>query len=217
MLVLAISLIAAAVLGLTWYCFFLRHMRRKAREVQRWIQSALAGRGQVTGISWTGASQFRVPLRLSCGIFQRAWVLVELHSLQAPVQWLAHKLKGRLEMLTFQADLDFPPTFSLHVHNFRWVARHGRKAPANKPGWRFECLQPLIISTRTDHHKEIAQAMASLTRADGSDLVDISFQKSSPHFSATLVLNSLAPGSPARLYLLDTMRELAGSASASLF
>jgi len=133
------------------------------------------------------------------------------------VQWLLRKLKGRLEMLTFQADLDFPPTFSLHVHHFRWVAQSGRKVPANNAGWRFECLQPMIVSTRADHQREIANAMASLTRADGSDLVNISFQRSSPHFSASVPLESLAPGSPSRLYLLDTMRELAGSAPASLF
>ena len=214
---LAISLVAAAVLSLAWYYLSLRSMHRRAQEVQRWIQSALTGRGQVTGISWTGASKFRVPLRLSCGIFQRAWVLVDLHPQQSPLQWLSRKLKNRLEMLTFQADLDLPPTFSLHVRNFRWVAQSGRKAPAGEAGWSFECLQPMIISTRPDHQREIAHTISCLTRADGSDLVNISFQRGSPHFSASLPLESLAPGSPSRLYLLDTMRELAGSAPASLF
>jgi len=217
MFALAISLIAGALLGVTWYCLSLRSMRRRAREVQRWIQSALMGRGQVTGISWTGASKFCVPLRLTCGIFERAWVVVEMHPQHSPVQWLSRKLKGQLEMLTFQADLDLPPTFSLHVHNFRWVAQSCRKAPADQACWTFECLQPLIISTRASHQKEIAHAMSSLTRADGSDLLNISFQRSSPHFSASVPLESLAPGSPSRLYLLDTMRELAGSAPASLF
>lgn len=217
MLMLAISLVAAATLGLAWYYVSLRSMRRKAREVQRWIQSALTGRGQVTGISWTSASKFCVPLRLNCGIFHRAWVLVELHPRQSPVRWLARKLNKRHEMLTFQADLDLAPTFSLHVHNFRWVAQSCPKAPDREAGWRFECLQPLVISTRADHQREIAHTMSCLTRADGSDLVNISFQRSSPHFSASLPLESLAPGSPSRLYLLDTMRELAGSAPASLF
>jgi len=217
MVVLGISLIAAVTLCVTWYCVASRRKQRKAREVLRWIQSALAGRGQVIGISWTGAAKFRVPLRLTCGVFQKAWVLVEMRSQQTPVQWLFNKLGSRRELVTFQADLDFPPTFSLHVNNFRWIARSSRRTPSNRGGWKFECLQPLIISTRPEQQKEIACAMASLTRSDSSEFLNVSFQGSSPHFSATLLLESLAPGSPARNYMLDAVRELAGSASASLF
>lgn len=217
MVVLGISVIAAVTLCVTWYCVAARHKQRKAREVLRWIQSALAGRGQVIGIFWTGAAKFRVPLRLTCGVFQKAWVLVEMRSQQTPVQWLFSKLKKQRELVTFQADLDLPPTFSLHVHNFRWVARTSRRPPINHAGWKFECLQPLMISTRPERQKEIACAMASLTRNDSSEFLNVSFQRSSPHFSATVLLESLAPGSPARSYMLDAMRELAGSSSASLF
>jgi hypothetical protein len=206
-----------AALCVTWYCVAARRKQRKAREVLRWIQSALAGRGQVIGISWTGASQFCVPLRLTCGVFHRASVLVEMRAQQTPAQWLWDYLRGRREVITFQADLDCPPAFSLHVNNFRWIARSSRRTPTNRPGWKFECLQPLIISTRPEQQKEIACAMASLTRSESSEFLNVSFQRSSPHFSATLLLESLAPGSAARGYMLDAMRELAGSASASLF
>lgn len=217
MVVLGISLIAAVTLCVTWYCVALRHKQRKAREILRWIQSALAGRGQVIGISWTGAAKFRVPLRLTCGVFQKAWVLVEMQSVQTPLVWLWNKLRKPRELVTFQADLDLPPAFSLHVHNFRWLARSSRRTPENGGGWNFECLQPLIISTRPEQQKEVACAMASLTRSDSSEFLNVSFQRSSPHFSATVLLESLAPGSPARTCMLDAMRELAGSASTSLF
>lgn len=217
MVVLAISLIAVGALCAAWYVVAARFKRQKAREVLRWIQSALAGRGQVIGISWISASKFRVPLRLTCGVFHRASVLVELQSHQTPIQWLLDYLSGRREVLTFQSDLDFPPAFSLHVNNYRWIARSSRRTPSNRPGWKFECLQPLIISTRPERQKEIACTMASLTRGESSEFLNVSFQRSSPHFSATLLLESLAPGSPARTYMLDAMRELAGSASASLF
>jgi hypothetical protein len=217
MVVAGISMIAAVTLCLTWYCVAARHKQRKAREVLRWIQSSLAGRGQAIGISWIAAAKFRVPLRLNCGVFQKAWVLVEMLPEQTPLQWLLHKLGKQRELVTFQADLDLPPTFSLHVHNFRWVARSSRRTPVNHPGWKFECLQPLVISTRRERQMEIACAMASLTRTDSSEFLNVSFQRSSPHFSATMALDSLAPGSPARGSLLDAMRELAGSSSASLF
>ncbi len=217
MMVVGISLIAVVALFLAWYWISVRRKQQKAREVLRWIQSAMAGRGQVTGISWMSTTKFRVPLRLACGIFQRAWVMVELLPQQTPLQWLYNKARSRREVLTFQADLDIPPAFSLHVHNFRWIARSSRRSPVNHPGWKFECLQPMIISTRAESQKEIACAMASLTRADRSEFVNVSFQRSSPHFSATMRLESLSPGSPSRVYILDAMRELAGSASASLF
>lgn len=217
MVILGISLIAVAALCAAWYCFSLRGKHRKAREVMRWIQSTLAGRGQVIGISWTGAAKFRAPLRLTCGVFQKAWVLVEMRSQQTPVQWLFNKFRKPRELVTFQADLDFPPTFSLHIHNFRWVARSSRRTPTNHAGWQFECLQPLIISTRPEQQKEIACTMASLTRSDSNEFLNVNFQRSSPHFSATVPLQSLAPDSPARTCILIAMRELAGSASASLF
>ena len=217
MIIAGISLISVVALFLAWYWVSVRRKQKKAREVLRWIQSAMAGRGQVTGISWISSTKFRVPLRLACGIFQRAWVMVELLPQQTPIQWLFNKIRKRHEVLTFQADLDFAPSFSLHVHNFRWVARSSRRSPVNHPGWKFECLQPMIISTRAENQKEIACTMASLTRSDGSEFVDVSFQRSSPHFSATMRLESLSPGSPSRVYILDAMRELAGSASASLF
>jgi hypothetical protein len=217
MVIVAISLIAVGALCAAWYVAAARRKRHKAREVLRWIQSALAGRGQVIGISWISSSKFRVPLRLSCGIFHRASVLVELRGQQTPVQWLIDFLRGRREVLVFQADLDFPPAFSLHVNNYRWIARSSRRTPANRPGWEFECLQPLIISTRPEQQKEIACTMASLTRGESSEFLNVSFQRSSPHFSATMLLELLAPGSPSRTCMFDTMRELAGSASASLF
>jgi hypothetical protein len=213
MIILGITALAAIVLGAAWYSFSLRRKQRKAREVMRWIQSALVGRGHATGISWTGASKFRVPLRLTCGVFHRACVLVELQAEHTPVQWLLNRLKRRPEMLIFEADLDCPPAYSLHVHNFRWFARSSRRTPVNRPGWNFEYLQPVIISTRAEQHTDVACTMASLSRSESSEFLSISFQRRSPHFSATLPLESLAPGSPARSYVLDAMRELAGTAA----
>src|ERR1043166_969932 len=200
MVVLGIFLIAAITLCVTWYCVAMRQKQRKAREVLRWIQSALAGRGQVIGISWTGAAKFRVPLGLPCGIFPKAWGLGGKQSEQPPLRWLFNKLRKQRELVTFQADLDLPPAFSLHVHNFRWVARSSRRTPENRAGWNFECLQPLIISTRPEQQKEIACAMASLTRSDTSEFLNVSFQRSSPHFSAQISQKSVEKSAERRTY-----------------
>ena len=216
MVVLGVILIAATALCITWYCLSLRRKRHKANEVLRWIQSALGGRGYVAGISWITSSRFRVPLRLTCGVFQRAWVLVELQRQQTPVQWLLNKIMARRQVLTFQADLDCPPAFSLHIQNYRWFARSSRKAQIDQPGWRFEHLPPVMISTRPENQKEIVSTMASLSKGENGDFLEVSFQRRSPHFSATLPLEALAPGAPARTCMLDAMREMAGSASSFL-
>ena len=216
MAVLVIILVAVVVFSVTWYSLSLRRKRHKAKEILRWIQSSLAGRGHVIGISWISPSRFRVPLRLTCGVFHRAWVLVELRPQHTPMQWLYDKIGSRREVLTFQADLDCPPTFSLQMQNFRWFARSSRKKDAiNQPGWQFEHLQPVMISTRADRHQEIASVMTSLSKGSNGEFLDVSFQRQSPHFSATLPLEALAPGAPTRTCMLDAMRELAGSAAFS--
>jgi hypothetical protein len=213
MAVLSVILTTSIALGFTWYYLSWRRKHRKAREVLRWIQSSLAGRGHVMGLSWITSSRFRVPLRLTCGVFHHAWVLVDLRGQQTPVQWFLDKIRKRREVLTFQADLDCAPAFSLQIRNFRWFARSGRNASINRHGWRFEHLQSVMISTRPESQQEIASAITSVRQGGNSDFIEVSFQRRSPHFSATLPLEALAPGAPARTHMLDTMRELAGNAS----
>jgi hypothetical protein len=159
------------------------------------------------------ASRFRVPLRLTCGVFRRAWVLVDMRTQQTPVHWLIHKINSPQEVITFQADLDSPPTFSLQMQNFRWFARSSPKTEIENTGWQFERLPSVLITTKSQTQKEIAGTMTSLSRGDNGEFLEVSFQRSSPNFSATLPLESLAPGAPTRPYLLDAMREMAGSAA----
>jgi hypothetical protein len=216
MFLLGLCLLTLGVFCAAWYGMALRHHRRRAVDVLRWIEFALDGQGQPTGVRWIAQSRFKVPLRLTCGIFHRAWLLVDLTPSEMPLRWLFSKLSGQREMLTFQADLDLPPAFSLEVHNFRWFARSSLRTAANRGAWRCEHSGPFVITTRMDWQKEISCAMGSLSRSVNQDLLDISFQPQSPHFSATLPLATIAPGSPTRACMFETMRELAASSSASL-
>ncbi len=143
-------------------------------------------------------------------------MLVDLTPFEMPARWLLRRLRGQRELLIFQADLDLPPVFSLHVHNFRWFARSSKRAPSAGSSSGFEHSGPFVISTRMDWQKEISSAMCSLTRGDNREFLDIRFQRRSPHFSATLPLEAIAPGSPIRTCMFETMRELAASSSASL-
>src|SRR5215472_3786163 len=217
MFLLVLSVLGAAVFCAAWYWLAVRHNRRRALQVLRWIESALAGQGQATGIRWLARSRFKVPLRLRCGVFHRAWMLVELRPCEMPLHWLLCKATGRKDVLTFQADLDLPPTFSLRVHNFRWLARSGKSSPTSRTSWSFEHVGPFVISTRMGWQKEISCAMTSLAKGENREFLDVNFQRSSPHFSVSLPLETIAPGSPTRACMFETMRELAGSSSASLF
>jgi len=217
MLLLGICLVVSSVFCVVWHWLSRRHNHRKAVQVLRWIESALAGQGHVTGMRWIAASQFKVLLRLTSGVFHRAWILVELTPCEMPVTWLLGKLKNRQDLITFQADLDWLPSFSLDVNNFRWFARSTRKTDPPNCHWTFHQSGPFVISTRLDWQKEITSTMTSLAGRSNREFLNISFRRQSPHFSATLPLESIAPNSPIRTYMFDSVRELAASSSASLF
>jgi hypothetical protein len=217
MLFWAIYFLLGALFCGAWYWFSRRYNRRKAVQILRWIEAALAGQGHVMGIRWISPSRFKVPLRLTSGVFNRAWVTVELIPCELPLKWLVSKLKKQQDVLIFQADLDLAPTFALHVNNFRWFARTTKKALPDNNRWNFEQTGPFIISSRMDWQKEIASTMTSLASNTNRDFLNISFQRRSPHFSVTLLLETISPTSPIRNYMFESMRELAASSSASLF
>lgn len=216
MLLLAAYLVFAAALCTIWYWVSVQRHRRRAKDVAVWVQSALEGQGHVLGTHWLSPSRFKIPLRLTCGVLHRAYVLVEMVPTEMPLRWLVNKIRRRQDFLTLQADLDVPPAFSLHVQNFRWFARSSRRTPRDNSGWQFEQSGPFVVSTRVICQKEISAAMASLAHGN-HEFSSIDFQRRSPHFSVTLPLETIAPGSPTRAFIFENMRELASSSSASLF
>jgi hypothetical protein len=208
-------LLLAGLFCAAWYALAVHRNRRRAVQVLRWIELALAGQGQAAGVCWIAHSRFKVPLRLTCGVFQRASMLVHLIPREMPLRWLLSKLSGEREVLVFQADLDVPPAVSLQVHNFRWVASSSRSPQRRRSFAACEHSGPFVVSTRKDWQKEISLTMSSLTKGDNREFLDISFQRRSPHFSATLPVEAIAPGSPMRASMFETMRELAVSSSTS--
>ena len=217
MLLLGIGFATCALFCAVWYWFSIRFNHRKASQTLRWIESALAGRGHVIGMRWVASSCFKVSLRLSGGVFQRAWIVVKFPPCEMPLNWILSRLKKKQGVITFQADLDYPPTFSLDVNNFRWFARSSRKVSLDGGQWTFEQTGPFVISTRMDWQKEITSAMTSLASSPNREFLNISFRRQSPHFSASMLLDSIAPSSPIRNDMFETVRELASSSSASLY
>lgn len=217
MLVLAICLVGTALFLSCSYWLSLRHIHFNSTRVMGWIEAALAGHGHVVGMCWLAASRFKVPLRLPSGVFHRAWMTVDLSASELPFRWLWRRVTRGQNLITFQADLDWPPPFSLDVHNFNWFARSSRKDPAATENWGLEQTGPFIITTRMEWPKEITSAMTSLAGAGQRQFLSISFSRRSPHFSVTMPLEVISPASPTRACIFESVRELAASSLPSLY
>jgi hypothetical protein len=213
----AIDLLAGAVLMALWYLWFTRVNRKRCAEVLRWINAAFQGRGQISSLKWIGMSRFNVRLRLTPGVFQNASATVQLIPRELPFHWLISRLKKKQETLTFEADLDYAPTFNLQVQNHRWCGRTRKKLNPGGNDWTTERTGAFVLTTRTDWQREITTMMNSLVASRECDCLSVSFRRTSPHFSAIVPLQSISPQSQRESQIFDVLRELAAGASASRF
>jgi hypothetical protein len=217
MFLLAICVLFTGFLCAGWHWFSQRRVRRKALRVKGWIEAALGGQGRAMAIEWLCSSRFQVPLRLAGSMFHRAWLTVDLIPSEIPIQWMWNKLTHRQELITFQADLDWAPSFSLEVHSFRWFARSSQRSSVASDEWAMQQTSPFIMATRIDWQKEVTSAMTALAASGQRDFLAISFSRHSPHFSVTMPLEAISPACPTRACIFDAVREVAASSLPSLF
>ncbi len=215
--IIAIGLVVGALLVLIWYLWFARDNRRRGLRVRGWIERAFEGHGQVAAMEWLSNSSFQLRVRLWPNLFRKTSVQVQLLPRELPLSWLIARFRGRQETLTFQADLDFAPGFNLEVRNHRWCGRTRRRFPHNTENWSTERPGPFVITTRNDWQREITNMMHSLVASRECDCLTVSFNRTSPHFSATVPLESISPKGQSETNIFDVMRELAAGASASRF
>src|SRR5512143_363677 len=212
----ALDVIVTVALVLAWYAWFRRHNRRKSIEVLQRIKTAFAGHAQIVGVRWAGSSRLSVRLRVLSALFQHASVLIEMYPRELPLNWAWARLRRRKETLTFEADLECPPAFNLEVHNHRWCGRT-RNFPRNRGKVAVEHCGPFVLTTRNDWQREITTMMTALVASRDCDFLSVSFRRTSPHFCASVPLNSLSPESECEAEIFDVLRELASCASASRF
>ncbi len=215
--IIAIDVIAGVVLVLAWYSCFLRYNRRKAKQVLRWIERAFRGHAQVGGVQWTSSSRFHVQLRMVHTLFHQCSLIVQLFPRELPFGWLLNRIRRRQETLTFQADLDCPPSFNLEVHNHRWYGRTRRRFPARSQQWMLEQSGPFVLTTRTDWQRDITSMMRALVASRQCDCLTVCFRRSSPHFAVTVPLESISPQSETQGEIFDVLRELAAGAASAKF
>jgi len=209
---------AIVILALVaWYCGFSHYNRKRSREVLKWIEAAFAGHGSLAGVHFRSPGRFLAHLKLrpnSC--FQQAAIEVALAQREIPHRWLKSRIRRVPESLTFEADLEFAPMQVLEVHHERWCGRTRRKFPDNAETWPTQHVTPLVITTRSDWQREISMMMSSIEASRESEILNVSFRRSSPHFIATIALSAIRPNT-GQTELFSVLQELAGSASASRF
>ncbi len=215
--VIAIDVLAVALLVLAWYFWFLRFNRRRAVEVLRWIEGAFNGHGQIASVRWASGSRFDVQMRLAPAMFRQASLVVQLFPRELPVSWVLSRIRKQQETLTFQADLDSAPSFNLEVHNHRWYGRTRRRFPTKSQEWVLEQAGPFVLTTRNDWQREITTMKGALVASRDCDCLTVCFRRTSPHFSVTVPLATIAPGSETKSEIFDVLRELAAGASTARF
>src|SRR5258708_37980659 len=158
-----------------WHFYSARRSRKRAFEIVGWIESLLTGQGHIAGIEWESASKFQVPLRLRSTTFRNACLDVQLLPRELPLNWAMGKLRAQQELLTFKADLDLAPPFTLELQSYRLFARTRKDLKPESPGWNFEQATPFVLTTRKDWQREITSVISSLVSCPERPFLSIAF------------------------------------------
>jgi hypothetical protein len=212
---LGLDLLAGSLLVAVWYFIGVRLNRRRSMTILSWIDEAIHGTARIAGLEWLTPSQFMVRLRFPENSFKRAILHVRLHPWELPLRWLMSRMHQVQETMTFEADLAAPPNFNMHVNGQRWTGK-ARKPPAKLENYQFERLGPFVVTTKRDWEPSVVNAMDTLSSTTPCNFLQVTYNPETPHFTATLALDSLRPGSEYRTTIFDTMRELAIVANQSL-
>ncbi len=209
---IVIDAIAAIAVLVLWYLWFARTNRHRALVVLKWVQTACGQRGRVTKVCWAGSSRLLAELRFPPHIFEHARVVVHLLPRPWPVGWAISRWRKQKETLAFEADLYAPPRFHLEVHNHRWTG-HSRKFSGDRK-WTISRPGPIVLTSREKWDHELSPVISALMASRERNFVTVRFSPNSPHFLATLELDSVLEQADDAGWL-ETLRELAAGASTS--
>jgi hypothetical protein len=211
-----VDVLVALVLVTVWYLVLLYYNRKRAQQLVHWICDASGREGWVVYLRWISASCFYLKLQFADGDFREAHIKIQLLPREMPLHWLCSRLKGRQEALTFEADLAYPPSFTLEVHNYRWRKRETTRLQQSD-ALVLVRTGPVVLTTRGDWQQDLTNMMNGLLASRDCNFERVEFRPKSPHFSATLPLKSLDLNCDGAGQLFEALRELAGGASAAMF
>lgn len=194
--------VAAAGVFLLIYHWFQRSEQERALQALRWIENSLGVAGHVTGMRWLDERRIEIPIKVVYPVFERAHVQVTL----GRRRWFR---KGEEDTLTFFADLDLRPAFSMSFASLRWFARTSKDLDTDSTQWKALNCDPVVLTTKLDWDRDVTNGMYTVLHGERRENMQICYRKTSPHFSATLPLEAISPEQPEPFALLEVMREMA--------
>jgi hypothetical protein len=209
---IVIDAIGALAVLVIWYAWFAQYNRRKAIRVLKWVQTACAERGRVSKVCWAGSNRLLAELRFPPHIFEHARVVVHLLPRPLPLNWALSRWRKQQETLAFEADLCSAPRFHLEVHNHRWSG-HSRRVSGDRD-WTISRPGPIVLTSKAKWDHELSPVISALMASRERNFTTVRFSPNSPHFAATLELDSLLEHAEDTEWL-ETLRELATGSSTS--
>jgi hypothetical protein len=207
-----IDAIAAAVLLGAWFFYFTRYNRRKGALALRWVESACSNKGKVLDSRWLGVALLQAHFGFSAHWFDNARVTIRLQPRPIPFKWFVSVWHKQKETVTFEADLDYAPSFQLDVFRHRWLSQRHGNLTADSREWSVSRPGPVVLTTRTRWTQELSPVVNTLMTSRGHNLISVRFRSESPHLAATVPLDALSDEQAAAGFL-SVLRELAGASA----
>lgn len=214
---MAVSVYVAAVftfLFAAWYYAWAAATHRRAVQILRQLELALAGEGHIIDLEWLSASSFVTRLRLGSQLFRDANLRVEMAPRELPWRWWRFVRSHREESFTFSADLESAPGLDLEVVNQRWYGKPRQRKLLEERDWDLASCGSFVLSSRKEWSREIASMANALLVTRHQEVRQVSFSNTSPNFIAVFDLSSLPQLAEQRPSVLDCLRELGRQASA---
>ncbi len=196
-----------------WYACLAYYNRRRGAQALSWVEKACAGKARIVGKKWHGTAHLQAHMGFAARWFENAQVTVRLLPRPSPLHWCLSLWRRQEETITFEADLDPVPGFQLQVFQHRWLTRKHTQMAHHSRDWEIFRPGPVVLTTRTQWNDEVTPVVNALMTSRGHNLLSVRFRNQSPHFSATLPLESVSNGQAAASFL-NVLRELAAGASA---
>ncbi|HUR36962.1 MAG TPA: hypothetical protein VM009_04035 [Terriglobales bacterium] len=204
---IALGLLASVGLSVGVHFWLRRDLHQRALRALRAIENSLGTAGHVSGMRWLSDSRFEVPLRVVHPIFQRVRIEVALCPVMLPFR------TKPAEVMTFHADLDHAPGFSMNFENLRWFARTDKHLSSESPGWQVVTAAPIVLTTRTDWERDVTNAIYTVLHTEQREHLNVTFRRTSPNFSATFPLSALSTDDSQPFDFLTVLREMAEGVS----
>jgi hypothetical protein len=184
-----VAVVALGAVFIAWYLAGNELMRRRAHSLALWCreaaelsgQSPSTGPGQGLTILWLTNSAFRIDVQAPEPPLQAASFTGLVESLDVPMVWLWHRLRGRRDMVLLQLTLQRPPLRGLEVYRQPSLLAGDARHRVREQRWQETPLDGLQMAPAGAVTEEMARRLLGLLGAERPRLVRLSLRPQSPH------------------------------------